>query len=145
MCELAFNPLGGIGRHPSRLGARHRQVKIAHFPGLRLALRRPVSQAGKILFRWALVLSSTAPSPTLAGALPRRENDFARLRHKAAWGKCGLRPENYRALGHPGIHAAAWIPTFPAPGKAIALNALTKHSRPLGAHPAFASVGCSQN
>ena len=33
----ALNPLDGAGKRPFRLGANQRQVKSAHFPGLRLA------------------------------------------------------------------------------------------------------------
>ncbi len=135
MCEIVLNPLGVAGMRHFRLGANQWQAKCAHFPGLRLALRRPVSQAGKILFQWALELSSTAPSPTLSGALPRCKTILPACATKAGLGEVrSSAPNNYRTLGRPKNDAAASFFTLSAP----------RHCNRAGrAHQAFASAGCS--
>lgn len=93
-----IDPLDGAGKRPFRLGANQRQVKSAHFPGLRLA-------CGDLFHRRAnpfpivAVAADGIHSTYPGGRVAASKTDLPACATKRLGGSAGLRPQHRPVAG----------------------------------------------
>lgn len=145
MCEIVFIRWAGLGGIPRAWGRATGKSKTRTSPCFASPCWATCFTGGQNPFSMGAGAVFDSPIPHPVGRVAALPKDFARLRHKAAWGKCGAPPPTTTGrwgvlkMTLPHHFSRCWLP-----GTAIALDALIKHSHPLDAHQAFTPVGRSQ-